>query len=218
MLFVLVTTVGLGIYALGRSDWYHVYPLYVLSVMVVSLVLAPMARSDSRVIAIAVALVAMAAVVLRLALVVSGPLGVGIPVHLPRAEGIVVRSSLAWVGDAVQDIWRYGDGGPILVAAERHDRVHWNALILYFLSGRRSGTYFHDMIPGLTTRRQVQERIVQDLSKNRVRTVVIWKGLPEEEPNESRFSSGVFVLDEYLRSEFSRVRETEKYEILVRRE
>ena len=111
-------TVGLGIYALGRSDWYHVYPLYVLSVMVVSLVLAPMARSDSRVIAIAVALVAMAAVALRLALVVSGPLGVGIPVHLPRAEGIVVRRSLAWVGDAVQDIWRYGDGGPILVAAE----------------------------------------------------------------------------------------------------
>jgi len=218
LLFVLVTAVGLGIYAWGRSDWYHVYPLYVLSVMVVSLVLAPMARSDSRVIAIAVALVAMAAVALRLALVVSGPLGVGIPVHLPRTGGIVVRPNLAWVGDAVQDIWRHGDGGPILVAAERHDRVHWNALILYFLSGRRSGTYFHDMIPGLTTRRQVQERIVEDLSKNRVRTVVIWKGLPKEEPNESRFSSGAFVLDEYLRSEFSRVRETEKYQILVRRE
>lgn len=218
LLFVLVTAIGLGIYALGRSDWYHVYPLHVLSVVVVSIIVAPKERGDSRLIAIVVAGIAVAGVSLRIALVASGPFSVGIPVHLPRAEAIKVSDRLAWVGDAVRDIWRYGDGGPILVAAERHDRVHWNALILYFLSERPSGTYFHDMIPGLTTTRQVQERIVKDLRENQVRTVVIWKGPVPEEPNESRFSGGVFVLDEYLGAEFSRVRGTENYEILVKRE
>jgi hypothetical protein len=61
-------------------------------------------------------------------------------------------------------------------------------------------------------------RIVADLTKNGVRTVVIVKMLLPDEPNRSRVSSGVFVLDEYLRSKFSPVRETEEYKILARRE
>jgi hypothetical protein len=222
LLFALVTAAGLGIYALGRSDWYHVYPLHVFSTFVASLILGSRVSSKPRLIAIVVALTAVAGVVpgvaLRIALVVSGPLRVGIPLSLPRARAIAVNENVAWVGDAVRDISRYGEGGPILVAAQRHDRVHANALILYFLSGRPSGTYFHDMIPGLTTTHGVQQRIVKDLMKNHVRTVVISKALPPDEPNKSRLSSGVFVLDDYLRSEFSRVRQTENYDILVKRE
>ena len=217
LLFALVTAAGLGIYALGRADWYHVYPLHVFSVLAVSLILGPKASSEPRLIAIVLALVAVAGVVLRIAFVVSGPLRIAIPLSLPRARAVAVNENLAWVGDAVRDISRYGEGGPIFVAVHRHDRVHWNALILYFLSERPSGTYFHDMIPGLTTTHRVQERIVRDLMKNHVRTVVIWKALLPDEPNKSRLSSGVFVLDDYLRSEFLAARQTENYDILVKR-
>jgi hypothetical protein len=63
----------------------------------------------------------------------------------------------------------------------------------------------------------VQERIVADLKRNQVRTVLAWRNGFREEPNRSRVSSGVFVLDDYLRSEFVRVRETNDYEVLVRR-
>lgn len=221
LLFSLVTAAGLGIYALGRSDWYHVYPLHVFSVLVASLILGSRVSSKPRLIALLLALTAVAGVVpgvvLRIALVMSGPPWVGIPLSLPRASAIAVNDNVAWVGDAVRDISRYGEGGPILVAAQRHDRVHANALILYFLSGRPAGTYFHDMIPGLTTTHRVQELIVRDLVKNHVRTVVLWKALPPDEPNKSRRSSGVFVLDDYLRSEFLPARQTENYDILVKR-
>jgi hypothetical protein len=64
----------------------------------------------------------------------------------------------------------------------------------------------------------VQEHIVDDLTRSRVKTVVICKAPLPDEPNRSRVPSGVFVLDNYLRSEFVRVRETENYDILVKRD
>jgi len=218
LLFALVAAAGLSVYALGRSDWYHVYPLHVFSVLVASLILGSHVGSALRLLAIVVALVAVTGLVIRAALLASGHIKTTISLSIPRAKAIAVSPDLAWIDDAVRDISRFGPDGPILVAAPRHDRVHTNAVILYFLSGRPSGTYFHDMIPGLTTTHQVQEHIVKDLARNHVQTVVVWKAPLPDEPNRSRVSSGVFVLDDYLRSEFAPVRQTANYDIFVRRE
>ena len=221
LLFTLITAGGLGIYALGRGDWYHVYPLHVFSALAVSLILGPRATGPglAGILFVLISVAGIApGIALRIALAVSSPSEVGVPLSLPRSRGIAVNESMAWVGAAVRDIWRYGDGGPILVGTPRHDRVHANAMILYFLAERPSGTYFQDMIPGLTTTRRVQEHIVADLMNSHVRTVVISKATPPDEPNKSRLPSGVSVLDDYLRSEFSRVLQTDNYDILVKRE
>jgi len=47
--------------------------------------------------------------------------------------------------------------------------------------------------------------------------VLVWKAPLPEEPNPSRESSGVTVLDEYLRTAFSRVKETSSYDLLRRK-
>ncbi len=217
LLFVLGSAGGLAVYALGRSDWYHVYPLHVLSVLACVIIAAPRASGSTR-LAIGLAVVAVIAVVLRIVVAAPSEFREMVPLHLARAKGVAVSRNAAWIQDAARDVWRYGGGGPILVASERHDRVLANAVVLYFLAGRPSGTYFHDFVPGVTTTLEVQERIVADLTKNRVRTVVIVKTPLPDEPNRSRVSSGVFVLDEYLRSKFSPVRETEEYRVLIGRE
>jgi hypothetical protein len=217
LLFVLVSAGGLAVYALGRSDWYHVYPLYVLSVLACVIIAAPRAPASTRP-AIGLAVVAVIAAFLRIVVVVPSELREMVPLDLARAKGLAVSRHAAWIPDAVRDVWRYGRAGPIFVATERHDRTLANAVVLYFLTGRPAGTYFHDFVPGVTTTLEVQKRIVADLTRNRVRTVVIVKMPLLDEPNRSRVSSGVFVLDEYLRSKFSPVRETETYKILASRE
>jgi hypothetical protein len=219
LVLVLISGACMSVYALGRSDWVHVYPLYVLSVCAATIILAShwMGEGAARR-GVSVVLIASVTFGLGIHLAVRlTKLDAGAPLNVSGGSHIRINDDLAWIRDAVRDLAIYGAPGPILVAGERHDRVHANAL-LYFLSRRSSGTYFHDFIPGVTTTREVQEHIVADLQRARVRTVVVWKsGLPSE-PNRSRVSSGVFVLDGYLRAAFARVHQSKDYEILTNRE
>ncbi len=219
LLFLLVTASGLAVYALGRSDWYHIYPLHVVAACVITLVIAPDrtgARSRSRLIEYAVAAVVALVLVTTLATHVALAASVR-PLQLPRAAHVLVPKRFLWIEGAVQDLWMVGDPGPIFVGAMRHDRVLANAVILYFLAERGSGTRFHAFDPAVTTRRDVQERIIEDLSKRKVRTAIVHTtGTVWDEPNKSRDSSEVFLLDQYLRAEFSALRQTGPYLILVR--
>jgi len=213
LLFVTICALGLAVYALGRGDWYHVYPLYVLSALAGTIVAAPREPNVRRA-STNVAIASIIAAIVWIAALAVIEFWLTVPLHVPRADAIRVRRDQAWLADAVRDVSRYAGFGPIFVAAERHDRVHANAPVIYFLADRRSGTYFHDYIPGLTTSREVQQRIVSDLITNKVRTVIIAKTPLPNEPNPSRISSGISLLDDYLRSAFSPIRDTDRYRLL----
>jgi hypothetical protein len=219
LVFLLAAAAGTTVYALGRSDPWHVYPLHVMSACVASIVAGGLfaahgppswRRAGS---ALLVSILGLALVLVATAQ--GTRVAAARRLDSPRATGIVVPRDLTWVSTAVSDITR-GGPGPIFVAAERHDRVHTNAAVLYFLSGRPSGTYYHDFIPGVTTTRVVQERIVQDLERHLVRTVVIWKTRLPDEPNPSHGSSGVRTLDQYLAARFGLRRQEEHYDLLRR--
>ena len=78
-------------------------------------------------------------------------------------------------------------------------------------------SYVDQFDPGITTTRSVQQRIVKDLEKNRVRLVVVYRaGLPDE-PNKSRESSGVTLLDDYLSETFSPIKVRPQYSVLSRK-
>lgn len=221
LLFIVVAAAGALNYALGRSDFFHVYPLHVLGVTAATLVVVPAleravglraTRAMDRGLSLLVAVV-----VLAMAAAQWIATREYVPLLLPRAAGIVVSPHQAWLSQAVADIHANGPESSILVASERHDRVYINAVMVYFLAARTGPTYFHDFIPGLTTTRAVQERIVADLERAGVRTVMVWKVPLPDEPNLSRTSSQVSILDDFLRTEFATVRETEHYRILGRR-
>jgi hypothetical protein len=75
------------------------------------------------------------------------------------------------------------------------------------LAERRPATRYYELHPGVTTTRLAQEEIVRSLEAQNVRSVVLFDGFDDRrEPNESSASSGIAVLDEYLRTRFREVR------------
>jgi hypothetical protein len=105
----------------------------------------------------------------------------------------------------------------IFVAATAHDRVLAGDASFYFLADRLPGTRFHELHPGLTTTPEVQEAIVADLEHNRVPVVIRVSEGFWVEPNASRTSSGVHLLDRYLDARFELESRMDRYSIYRRR-
>jgi hypothetical protein len=94
----------------------------------------------------------------------------------------------------------------IFVGNTRHDRAVGSNILFYFLAERDSATRYHELVSGVSTTRPVQEAIVADLERHGVRFVVLSSAFDEViEPNASMLSSGVTVLDDYLRAHFAPV-------------
>lgn len=99
---------------------------------------------------------------------------------------------------------RSAPGQPIYIGDGRHDRIFWNDVRLYFLSDRRSITRWYDLHPGVQTTLPIQEEMIDALRREDPPVIAInstWDNTTE--PNESRFSSGVTVLDDYIRSYYT---------------
>jgi hypothetical protein len=142
------------------------------------------------------------------------------PLGLERARAMVDYArggsgGSVWLVNAVDDLHR--ETGPIFVAGDRHDRVVANAVGIYFLSGRQSGTYFAQFDPGITTTESTQRRIIADLKKNDVKTVFVMHMSWPDEPNLSSKSSGVRLLDGFLSDNYVEVKREKAYSILKRK-
>lgn len=221
LVFLLVFSCGSCVYALGRSDVHHVYPLH-CAVAGGLAVGCGIALGRIRRLALRRALVALAASAVASAtlgcyvLVREGPRG-SVAASWHGAEGLLVSPRLRWVETALSDIARYGNGEPFLIAAGRHDRVHKNDAALYFFAGLPAATYYHDYLPGLTTNRKVQSRMVAELEQRRTRLVLVFSPRLPREPNPSRRSSGITLLDDYLKKHYRVVKKRRAYGVLVRR-
>jgi hypothetical protein len=95
----------------------------------------------------------------------------------------------------------------IFVGLTRHDKIFINDNITYFAAGRLPATRWHHFDPGLQTRADIQAEIIAELQAGDVRYIVLsldWDNVTE--PNESARSSGVNLLDEYIRKHYRPVR------------
>lgn len=218
--FLIFLIPGFAIYGFGRSDWPHLFPLYVLAVLLLTIVVhwfwirslqdffTP--RLYRWVAAMACALAV---------LIAAGSLKVYLsaaPLPFERAYGIVSDGDdYDWLESAVKDL--SSETGPIFVAGERHDRVYINAMLVYFLAGKPSAVYFEQFDPGLTTTEEAQARIIRDLEQNHVKTIFVWRMKLPDENNLSSKSSGVLLLDSYLTNSYEQVKSEKSYRILRRR-
>jgi hypothetical protein len=131
---------------------------------------------------------------------------------LERARLVPLEASQAEAVRAV--LGMTGEGDAIFVGLGRHDKAYSNDALFYFLAGRRCATYYHNLLPGLVTTAAVQREVLADLKHGRVRLVVLYTGFDAmEEPNESRLSSSVDLLDRGIRSDYARSRVIGPYEI-----
>ncbi|HLG85794.1 MAG TPA: hypothetical protein VKZ79_01195 [Alphaproteobacteria bacterium] len=105
----------------------------------------------------------------------------------------------------------------ILVAVDHHDRLGWNAASLYFIARRLPETRWAQFDPGLQTRADIQSAMIDELDHGSVRWVVQDGEIaPPDEPNESSLSSGVTLLDDYLKKNYHPVAYAGKVSLLLK--
>ena len=173
-----LAVVGL-LYLLGRTDEFHLVPL--AAVLPIILVSAKRARAAALVI---VALIAL---------------------HGLDRIATLDRDDPAWdaregeVGRVLDVV----DGRSLFVAPPRFDQVTVGNPLLYVLADQRNPTRYDVMQPGVVTTAKVQREMVADLERTKPEVLIRWtdpRTRPED--NASGRSSGVGILDAYLRARY----------------
>ncbi|MFH2202073.1 MAG: glycosyltransferase family 39 protein [Elusimicrobiota bacterium] len=117
--------------------------------------------------------------------------------HIPAARGTIFEKREA---RNLEDLVRYIQnivpaGGKIFVCNMRHDGGHPDTdLLLYLFTDRRPGTHIHDLWPHISTREDIQQRIIGELKRNDVRCVIRSDSHP---PFDGAYH-GSRTLDDYL--------------------
>jgi hypothetical protein len=95
---------------------------------------------------------------------------------------------------------------PVFVGLPRHDRIFVSDVLLYFAMKRSPATKWYEFDPGLQTSAPIQQTMVGELQRAKPKLVVLDASWTEvTEPNDSALSSGVTVLDDYIRCTFEPV-------------
>jgi hypothetical protein len=95
---------------------------------------------------------------------------------------------------------------PIFVGLARHDKIFANDVLLYFAVNRKSATKWHHFDPGLQTSYSIQQEMVAELRRAKPKLIVLEaRWTDAQEPNDSANSSGVTLLDDYIKSAFKPV-------------
>jgi hypothetical protein len=136
------------------------------------------------------------------------------PLGVPSARGVVLSKDEAAFYDsmtrAVQDAVPPGER--MVIYDRRYDIARPPQSELYFLFERLPGTAFYDFSPGITDREDVQNRIVADMNKNRVRFV-----LQSDWPVIARPATGTGpIFDAYIARNFAEAARFGPYRLLTR--
>ena len=135
---------------------------------------------------------------------------------LARAWGVRLATDQSAAVRAVQRMTAPEDY--LYVGTGRHDRLYANDALFYFLAGRRYATAYHNLLPGLATRDDVQRRIVADLGRRGTRCVVLATMFDElREAGTELRPPGSRVLDEWIRQTYTLSERVGGYEIWTRR-
>lgn len=140
-----------------------------------------------------------------------------VPSQLDRARGIYVFENQEYfLSTAIKFIQANTRPDELIFAGNsRHDRIFVNDVMFYFLSERHSATKYHELHPGLATTEEVQREIIDELKRNSVKFIVLWSGAENvTEPNESSISSGVNILDDFIRMNYAPVMYFGPYKIM----
>lgn len=207
-----------------RSDIAHAVPSVVVGFAVGAILVERLLRERGRARLVLAGIATLLA--LQTALPAVGVLASSQLRSLPlvvRGAADPARASNLYAGAAARDVaaWLRENvpaGERIFVGCGRHDRIFANEPILYFLSGRRPGSRYHALDPGVATTAAAQEEIVRDLERHRVRFVVLSTRLDRRrEPNGSARSSGVTRLDDALRERYRPVAKFAPWYVVLRR-
>jgi hypothetical protein len=124
------------------------------------------------------------------------------PSGLERTRCMIVERDRAAAIQYVEQ--RTTPADRIYVGAGRHDKLFWSDVSFYFVSDRSSVTKWYDLHPGVQTTLPIQREMVDSLKQYAPKFVVLDSSADGQmEPNQSRNSSGVMELDDYIRAHYA---------------
>jgi hypothetical protein len=124
------------------------------------------------------------------------------PNGLERTKCMIVEQDRAAAIQYVEQ--RTTPSDRIYVGAGRHDKLLWSDVSFYFVSDRSSVTKWYDLHPGVQTTLPIQHEMVDSLEQYAPKFVVLDSAADRKmEPNQSRYSSGVMALDDYIREHYA---------------
>ncbi|HXA26596.1 MAG TPA: hypothetical protein VNW90_30270 [Acetobacteraceae bacterium] len=116
------------------------------------------------------------------------------------------RTSAATIETILYVQHRTAADDPVFIGLPWHDRIVVSDVLLYFGMNRPPATKWYEFDPGLQTSAPIQQEMVGELQRAKPKLIVIDASWSEvREPNDSVLSSGVTVLDDYLRNAFEPV-------------
>jgi hypothetical protein len=94
----------------------------------------------------------------------------------------------------------------IYVGLRQHSRIFANDNLIYFATQRLPATHWSELDPDLESRYDVQTEMVHEFETKPVPFIVLDSEFESiNEPNDSSKSSGVTLLDDYIRSKYDQV-------------
>ncbi len=218
--FILLLEISFFNHAILRPDTRHLFPIIVTTILLFSFLLAGffeyLAKKKffwliSYFVIFCIMLIPHTQFFLNLKYLYNSKL------TLKRAAGCYdnlhfIQSQQAAV-NFIQEVTKADE--KIFVGNSRHDIIINNDIMFYFLSERHSATKYHELHPGLATTREIQDYIISDIIKHRVKYIVLFADTEElYEPNESSKSSGITNLDSFIRRNYIPVKIFGSYKIL----
>jgi hypothetical protein len=231
-LWLLFLCPGFFLYAGGRTDYVHLLPLFLTTLLLVALCLGgalgerPTRRSWLRLGWLGGGLVLGLSAVAAL---VPGPLAhwtakraapARFAVELPAPRGAGIRAPYRYARQYGEVLPYLGSivpaGEKLFSGTSRHDLFMVNDVMLYFLAERDPGSYFWCLDAGVTTTAEVQQQMLQELSAQRVNWAVRWTAACPDKPRGGVPMPGAPLLDQALAAEFVPVERFGWYEVLRR--
>lgn len=120
--------------------------------------------------------------------------------------------------EAIQYIQRHLPvGKPLYVGTATHRLAYFNDVLFYFLADRPQVTRFDMFLPGVTNVAGGQSEIARNIEEKRVEYVVLFSGPLSREPNGSSVDSGITLLDDAIRRDYTEAAHFGRYTICRRR-
>jgi len=120
--------------------------------------------------------------------------------------------------EAIQYIQRHLPAGkPLYVGTATHRLAYFNDVLFYFLADRPQVTRFDMFLPGVTNVAGGQSEIARNIEEKRVEYVVLFSGPLSREPNGSSVDSGITLLDDAIRRDYTEAAHFGRYTICRRR-
>ncbi|MBL8000072.1 MAG: hypothetical protein JNL32_15730 [Candidatus Kapabacteria bacterium] len=120
---------------------------------------------------------------------------------LPASNGVKFSTDASDAAQYVRE--RSSQQEYAMVVNSRHDKIISTNVMLYFLLERRCPIPYHDIHHGIITRADVQREVIDSLNLKNVQWLIMTDIGESTEPNLTAVSSGVHLLDTYIRTAYT---------------